>query len=189
MTVTTATATPAASPSELSLDLIITCADGLETPLQTELTSFGIASDIKSTGRLAVTGTLRDLYTICLWSRVASRVLMLIKRRNINAEYDVAEQIFGLAKSVNWTEQFNFEQTFAIRLSVDKRVAVSQQFAMLRIKDAVADTFNEVYDSRLMSTVKIQIFPFCDGKRQTSRVVFGFVRNQFASPWLPCGND
>lgn len=113
MTETTAPALAAASspalseaPSpaisaELSLELVITCADGLEAPLQTELTSFGIASDIKSTGRLTVTGTLRDLYTICLWSRVASRVLMLIKRRNINAEYDVAEQLYGLAKSVN----------------------------------------------------------------------------------------
>ncbi|MBH0095916.1 bifunctional 23S rRNA (guanine(2069)-N(7))-methyltransferase RlmK/23S rRNA (guanine(2445)-N(2))-methyltransferase RlmL [Psychrobacter sp. NZS113] len=148
MTETTAPSTLVAASPELSLDLIITCADGLEAPLQTELTSFGIASEIKSTGRLAVTGTLRDLYTICLWSRVASRVLMLIKRKNINAEYDVAEQIYGLAKSVNWTEQFSLEQTFAIRLSVDKRVAVSQQFAMLRIKDAIADTFNEVYDSR-----------------------------------------
>ncbi|MBH0064293.1 bifunctional 23S rRNA (guanine(2069)-N(7))-methyltransferase RlmK/23S rRNA (guanine(2445)-N(2))-methyltransferase RlmL [Psychrobacter sp. SZ93C1] len=148
MTETTAPSTLVAASPELSLDLIITCADGLEAPLQTELTSFGIASEVKSTGRLAVTGTLRDLYTICLWSRVASRVLMLIKRKNINAEYDVAEQIYGLAKSVNWTEQFSLEQTFAIRLSVDKRVAVSQQFAMLRIKDAIADTFNEVYDSR-----------------------------------------
>ena len=144
---TTPNSLPAAS-AELSLDLIITCADGLEAPLQTELTSFGIASEIKSTGRLAATGTLRDLYTICLWSRVASRVLMLIKRKNINTEYDVAEQLYGLAKSVDWTEQFKLEQTFAIRLSVDKRVAVSQQFAMLRIKDAIADTFNEVYDSR-----------------------------------------
>ena len=144
---TTPNSLPAAS-AELSLDLIITCADGLEAPLQTELTSFGIASEIKSTGRLAVTGTLRDLYTICLWSRVASQVLMLIKRKNINTEYDVAEQLYGLAKSVDWTEQFKLEQTFAIRLSVDKRVAVSQQFAMLRIKDAIADTFNEVYDSR-----------------------------------------
>lgn len=129
-------------------DFIITCADGLELPLQTELDSFGIKSDIKSTGRLAVTGTLHDLYTICLWSRVASRVLMLIKRKNINAEYDVAEQLYGLAKSVDWTAQFGLEQTFAIRLSVDKRVAVSQQFAMLRVKDAIADTFNEVYESR-----------------------------------------
>ena len=136
--------TAAAPSSTLSLDLIITCADGLEAPLQTELTSFGIDSEIKSTGRLAVTGDLRDLYTICLWSRVASRVLMLIKRKNINAEYDVAEQLYGLAKSVNWTEQFSLEQTFAIRLSVDKRVAVSQQFAMLRVKDAIADTFRSV---------------------------------------------
>ena len=144
---TTPNSLPAAT-AELSFDLIITCADGLEAPLQTELTSFGIASEIKSTGRLAVTGTLRDLYTICLWSRVASRVLMLIKRKNINAEYDVAEQLYGLAKSVDWTQQFSLEQTFAIRLSVDKRVAVSQQFAMLRIKDAIADTFNEIYDSR-----------------------------------------
>ncbi len=148
----TAPATPVfvtSSPStDLSLNLVITCADGLEIPLQTELTSFGIASDIKSTGRLTVLGTLKDLYTICLWSRVASRVLMLIKRKNINNEYDVAEQLYGLAKSISWTEQFNLEQTFAIRLSVDKRVAVSQQFAMLRIKDAIADTFNEVYDSR-----------------------------------------
>lgn len=132
----------------LSLDLIITCADGLEVPLQTELTSFGIESDIKSTGRLTVTGTLKDLYQICLWSRVASRVLMLIKRKNINAEYDVAEQLYGLAKSIDWTKEFKLEQTFAIRLSVDKRVAVSQQFAMLRIKDAIADTFMEAYDSR-----------------------------------------
>lgn len=148
----TASTTPVSvAPSlsaDLSLNLVITCADGLEIPLQTELTSFGIPSEIKSTGRLTVVGTLKDLYTICLWSRVASRVLMLIKRKNINSEYDVAEQLYGLAKSISWTEQFNLEQTFAIRLSVDKRVAVSQQFAMLRIKDAIADTFNEVYDSR-----------------------------------------
>ncbi|MGI9339068.1 MAG: hypothetical protein ACR2PP_00355, partial [Psychrobacter sp.] len=57
--------------SSLMLDLIITCADGLELPLQTELSSFGIVSDIKSTGRLSVSASLRDLYTICLWSRVA----------------------------------------------------------------------------------------------------------------------
>lgn len=148
MTETTSPASSTASSPALSLELIVTCADGLEAPLQTELTSFGIQSDIKSTGRLAVIGGLRDLYTICLWSRVTSRVLLPIKRKNINTEYDVAEQLYGLAKSVNWTEQFDLEQTFAIRLSVDKRVAVSQQFAMLRIKDAIADTFNEVYDSR-----------------------------------------
>ncbi len=92
MTEPTAPVSSQTSLQTLSIDLVITCADGLEAPLQTELSSFGIASEIKSTGRLTVSGSLRDLYTICLWSRVASRVLMLIKRKNINAEYDVAEQ-------------------------------------------------------------------------------------------------
>lgn len=127
---------------------IITCADGLELPLQTELASFGINSEIKSTGRLSVVGSIKELYTICLWSRVASRVLLPIKRKNINTDYDVAEQLYGLAKSVDWCEQFGVEDTFAIRLSVDKRVAVNQQFAMLRIKDAIADTFNEKLGTR-----------------------------------------
>ncbi len=129
-------------------DIVLTCADGLETPLQTELESMGISSDIKSTGRLAVTASLEQVYQICLWSRVASRVLLPIKKRNINKDYDVAEQLNGLAKSVDWTQWFGLDNTFAIRMSVDKRVAVSQQFAMLRIKDAIADTFTQKLDSR-----------------------------------------
>ena len=128
--------------------IVITCADGLEAALQTELTTLGIVSDISSTGRLNVTATLAQIYSICLWSRVASRVLLPIKRRNINSDYDVAEQLYGLASTVDWTTWFNLENTFAIRVSVDKRMPVSQQFAMLRIKDAIADSFNKKYDAR-----------------------------------------
>ena len=57
MTETTTPNSLSTAAAELSLDLIITCADGLEAPLQTELSSFGIASEMKSTGRLAVTGS------------------------------------------------------------------------------------------------------------------------------------
>ncbi|WP_227430068.1 bifunctional 23S rRNA (guanine(2069)-N(7))-methyltransferase RlmK/23S rRNA (guanine(2445)-N(2))-methyltransferase RlmL [Psychrobacter sp. I-STPA6b] len=135
-------------PSQQVFDIVVTCADGLEAPLQTELTTLGITSHISSTGRLSVSATLVQIYQICLWSRVASRVLLPIKRRNINTEYDVAEQLYTLAKGVDWTAWFNLDNTFAIRVSVDKRVSVSQQFAMLRIKDAIADTFNDKYDAR-----------------------------------------
>ncbi|MDO5768338.1 MAG: bifunctional 23S rRNA (guanine(2069)-N(7))-methyltransferase RlmK/23S rRNA (guanine(2445)-N(2))-methyltransferase RlmL [Psychrobacter sp.] len=162
---------PTSQPSHF--DFIITCADGLELPLQTELASLGMVSDIKSTGRLAVHGTLTDLYNICLWSRVASRVLLLIKRRNINKEYDVAEQLYGLAKSVDWSEQFGLKQTFAIRVSVDKRVSVSQQFAMLRIKDAIADVFNDKFGER----------PNVDSK-QPDFTVFATVNDKQAELYL-----
>lgn len=129
-------------------DILVTCADGLEAPLQTELASMEIDCELKGTGRIAVNATLEQIYKICLWSRVASRVLLPIKKRNINKDYDVAEQLNGLASTVDWTEWFGLDNTFAIRMSVDKRVQVSQQFAMLRIKDAIADTFSEKLDAR-----------------------------------------
>lgn len=138
----------AASSVDKRFDIIVTCADGLEAPLQTELDSMAISSELKSTGRIAINATLEQIYKICLWSRVASRVLLPIKKRNINKDYDVAEQLNGLAKTVDWTEWFGLDNTFAIRMSVDKRVQVSQQFAMLRIKDAIADTFSEKLDAR-----------------------------------------
>lgn len=128
--------------------IIITCANGLEIPLQTELNSFNIHTDIKQTGRLTADLTLAQIYQICLWSRVTSRVLLPLGKKNINTEYDIAEQLYTFAKSVNWTNLFNVEQTFAIRLSLDKRVQANQQFTMLRVKDAIADQFNEKIGSR-----------------------------------------
>ncbi len=128
--------------------IIITCADGLELPLQTELTSFGIQTTIEKTGRLHAELTLAQIYQVCLWSRVASRVLLPLAKKNINPDYEVSEQLYTFAKSIAWTEKFDVNQTFAIRLSVDKRVQANQQFAMLRIKDAIADTFNETLGSR-----------------------------------------
>lgn len=144
----TPTPIPALSDSTKRYEIIVTCADGLEAPLQTELDSMNIGCELKSTGRIAVSATLEQIYKICLWSRVASRVLLPLKKRNINKDYDVAEQLNGLAKTIDWTQWFGLDNTFAIRMSVDKRVSVSQQFAMLRIKDAIADTFSEKLDAR-----------------------------------------
>lgn len=159
------------SPATTTLfDLIITCADGLEIPLQTELTSFEIDSEILSTGRLAVKATLKQMYYVCLWSRVASRVLLPIKKKNINTEYDIPEQLYGFSKSIDWTDVFGVEQSFAIRTSVDKRVPVNQQFAMLRIKDAIADAFNDKLQARPDVNSKnpdISLFATISGKKDS----------------------
>lgn len=128
--------------------IIITCADGLEIPLQKELSLLNIQSDIKQTGRLSANVNLEQIYQICLWSRVASRVLLPLGKKNLNIEYDIAEQLYTFAKSIDWTKIFNLEQTFAIRLSLDKRVQANQQFCMLRVKDAIADKFNESFGNR-----------------------------------------
>lgn len=130
------------------LSLTVTCAEGLEMPLQIELASLGIDSHVASIGRLNVTATLEQMYRICLWSRVASRVLMPLGKHDLNSHDDIAEQLYGFAKTIKWTSLFGIQNSFAIRISVDKRTPVNQQFAMLRIKDAIADTFNNALGER-----------------------------------------
>ena len=136
------------TPVGQTFQIVITCADGLEIPLQTELASFGIDTQIERTGRLMATLTLAQIYQVCLWSRVASRVLLPLGKKNINPEYDIADQLYTFAKTVKWTQLFDLEQTFAIRLTLDKRVQANQQFTMLRVKDAIADQFNEQFGRR-----------------------------------------
>lgn len=133
---------------EQTFPIIITCAEGLEPPLLTELTSFGISAQQERIGRIFANVTLAQIYQICLWSRVASRVLLPLGKKNINPDYDIADQLYTFAKSIKWTQAFDLEQTFAIRLTLDKKVQANQQFAMLRIKDAIADQFNEQLGSR-----------------------------------------
>lgn len=134
------------SASSAIFSLLITCADGLELPLQTELDSFGVASTILRTGRVSVSVSLAQFYHICLYSRVASRVLLPLGdyrfARTDNAiSEDIPEALYRFALGIDWTTWFGVEDTFAIRLSLDKRVSANQQFATLRIKDAIADRF------------------------------------------------
>ncbi len=53
----------------------VTCADGLETLLQEELEGLGVQNIERFPGRLVFKGTLEHAYRICMWSRLASRVL------------------------------------------------------------------------------------------------------------------
>jgi 23S rRNA (guanine2445-N2)-methyltransferase / 23S rRNA (guanine2069-N7)-methyltransferase len=108
------------TPVGQTFNIVITCADGLEIPLQTELASFGIDTQIERTGRLMAKLTLAQIYQVCLWSRVASRVLLPLGKKNINPDYDIADQLYTFAKTVKWTQLFDLEQTFAIRLTLDK---------------------------------------------------------------------
>lgn len=99
------------SASSAIFSLLITCADGLELPLQTELDSFGVASTILRTGRVSVSVSLAQFYHICLYSRVASRVLLPLGdyrfARTDNAiSEDIPEALYRFALGIDWTTWF-----------------------------------------------------------------------------------
>lgn len=130
----------------------ITCAAGLESSLLIELDTLGITAAIEQTGRITADMTLQQFYEVCLWSRVASRVLLPLFSEPVKQlaghEPDIAEQLYQAAKDFDWSLVFHNEQTFVVRLTVDKTFSVNQQFATLRVKDAVVDSFVEATGSR-----------------------------------------
>ncbi len=148
--------------------VVITCADGLENALLIELASFGLTGTVERVGRVAVNVDLSAFYRLFLYSRVASRILLPIghysfkQKKSVVTQHstnsqgkkisrqvelveideDVPSALYEFVGRYDWTSIFKVEQTFVVRLATDKRLAVNQQFATLRIKDAIADSFN-----------------------------------------------
>ncbi|WP_130802807.1 bifunctional 23S rRNA (guanine(2069)-N(7))-methyltransferase RlmK/23S rRNA (guanine(2445)-N(2))-methyltransferase RlmL [Acinetobacter ihumii] len=138
------------SPQRLST-YWVTCADGLETLLQQELQGLGIAQTERFAGRLIFQGSLEQAYRICMWSRLASRVLKPIHSYEIEFSHDardVAEELYEGALSFDWSLIFAPQSTFAIRLHVERDIKVNTQFATLRAKDGVVDSFMEAVGRR-----------------------------------------
>ncbi len=129
----------------------VTCADGLETLLEEELKGLGVQNVERFPGRLTFKGTLENAYRICMWSRLASRVLMPIHTHEIEFSHDardVAEELYEGAISFDWSLIFAPQSTFAIRLHVEREIKVNTQFATLRAKDGVVDSFMEAVGKR-----------------------------------------
>nr|WP_174506167.1 bifunctional 23S rRNA (guanine(2069)-N(7))-methyltransferase RlmK/23S rRNA (guanine(2445)-N(2))-methyltransferase RlmL [Acinetobacter sp. Marseille-Q1620] len=129
----------------------VTCADGLESLLCEEIESLGVQNVERFPGRLVFKGTLENAYRICMWSRLASRVLLPIHTYELEHTHDardVAEELYEGAISFDWSLVFAPQSTFAIRLHAEREIKVNTQFATLRAKDGVVDSFMEAVGRR-----------------------------------------
>lgn len=129
----------------------VTCADGLENLLKEEIHDLGVSEVERFPGRLVFKGTLEHAYKICMWSRLASRVLMPIHSVEIERTHDardVAEELYEAAMAFDWSLIFSAQSTFAIRLHTEREIKVNTQFATLRAKDGVVDSFMDAVGRR-----------------------------------------
>ena len=125
-------------------NLFITCTRYLEPLLKNEIEQLG-AADIKETvaGCWAV-GDLETVYKLCLWSRTASRVLMKLHEYDFSTEDD----IYSGAAEVEWQSIFPLTADFAVDANVSRSRLKNANYAALKVKDAIADSFRGVYGKR-----------------------------------------
>lgn len=136
---------PEAPPSApLPGPLFVTCARGLEPLLVDELRSLGLTDVAERGGGVTAQGRWVDAYRACLWSRLASRVLLPLDHLAIAD----AEALYQGALRIDWPAWFDVDSTFAIDVAGRSNTVTHTHFAALKVKDALADRFREVHGRR-----------------------------------------
>jgi 23S rRNA (guanine2445-N2)-methyltransferase / 23S rRNA (guanine2069-N7)-methyltransferase len=121
-----------------------TCAKGVEDLLQKELEQFAIPDIKLHTGGVSFGGGLESAYRACLWSRVASRILLQLKEFTIDSD----DALYDEVMSIDWSAHFSEDDTMAIDCFSSHSVVSNSHYATLRVKDAVVDQFVEKTEYR-----------------------------------------
>ena len=125
-------------------DFFATCPKGLEYLLVDELISLGGGDVHEALAGVHFRGTLETGYLACLWSRLASRVLMPL------AEFGAedADALYAGVRTVDWAVHLAPADTFAVDAVGATKGISNSQFAALRVKDAIVDQFREASGER-----------------------------------------
>ena len=122
----------------------VTCSKGFEDLLLQELEKLGIDAAEQKYSGVSFSGSLQQAYKVCLWSRLASRVLLKIRVFQAEDEDELYEGI----KAINWSEHLDKEGTLAINCTLNKSAITNSHYASLKSKDAIVDQFTEQFDTR-----------------------------------------
>lgn len=120
------------------------CPEGFETALADELRGMGLRQVRPLKGRVAFAGSPADAERACLWSRLASRIFVVLGRF---ACAD-AEDLYEATHSIAWERILRAGATIAVTARGTNEELRNSHFAALRVKDALCDRMLEVEGRR-----------------------------------------
>lgn len=95
-------------------------------------------------GQISFVGTLKDAYQLCLHSRLANRVLLVVAEGKVNS----AEELYEVSREAQWPTQFDSYVPFMIQFNGTNNAINNSQFGALKVKDAIVDQFQEAGHER-----------------------------------------
>lgn len=122
-----------------SFTWLAVCPKGVEQLLADEIS--GLGGTVERVTHLGVfwQGDLNAAYQFCLWSRLATRLLLKLHESQV----ETADELYQSAISVNWPQVFSVNSTFRIDFHGSSRSINNTQFGAQKVKDAVVDRFRE----------------------------------------------
>lgn len=119
------------------LEFYAPCPRGVEALLGDELRALRVQRVRPLAGGVSFWGDLEDAYRALLWSRLASRVLLVLARVAATS----SEELYASVAELAWEEHVRAGGTVAVDAGGTNEALRNTQFVAVRVKDAVADRF------------------------------------------------
>lgn len=120
------------------------CPEGFETALADELRGMKLRQVRPLKGRVAFAGSPANAERACLWSRLASRIFVVLGRFACAN----AEDLYEATRSIAWERILRAGATIAVTARGTNDELRNSHFAALRVKDALCDRMLEVEGRR-----------------------------------------
>lgn len=143
---------------------IATAPKHMEQLLADELRAIGAEGVAEIRSGCSFEGDLENAYRVCLWSRIANRILMPLAR----FPAATPEELYAGVQSVDWSEHFEVDDTFAVDFNSSRSAIDHTHFGALKVKDAIVDQFRERYGER----------PSVETKTPTIRINLHLIRDE-----------
>ncbi|HEX8820431.1 MAG TPA: THUMP domain-containing protein [Archangium sp.] len=156
------------------LALFATTARGTEDLLAEELKELGARRIRQDRGGVRFMASLDEALMVCLWSRIAMRVLYPL------GEFEArgAQGLYDAVATVPWEEHLTPETTFAVEATLKDSEHSHTGFVALKVKDAIVDRMRE----------KLKARPDVDTRQPDVSVVAHLVRERLSLSLDLCGD-
>ncbi|WP_028694474.1 bifunctional 23S rRNA (guanine(2069)-N(7))-methyltransferase RlmK/23S rRNA (guanine(2445)-N(2))-methyltransferase RlmL [Pseudomonas cremoricolorata] len=117
------------------IELYLTCPKGLEGLLAEEARQLGLTEVREHTSAIRGAADMETAYRLCLWSRLANRVLLVLARFSMSN----AEDLYHGVHDIDWQDHLAADGTLAVEFSGHGSGIDNTHFGALKVKDAIVD--------------------------------------------------
>ena len=118
------------------LNLLATCPKGIEGLLADELTALGAEPGKTTVAGVYFSADQATAYRVCLWSRLANRVILLLARESL---VETAEQVRNVVARIAWSQHLAPGKTLAVDFHGRSDHIRHTRFGAQTVKDGVVD--------------------------------------------------
>lgn len=121
-----------------------TCPKSLEQLLEQELHSLGVTTTKQTVAGVYFETDLALAYKVCLWSRLANRILFQLDVVDASSTQALYDNIFR----INWLKEMTADTSFLVDFIGTSPVIQNSQFGAQKVKDAIVDKIRHVEGRR-----------------------------------------